>query len=321
MEEILSNPNDLPVSYKRLSLILFPGLVGTVGLIIADFSSWALAGIGLLVLFLTVGWLINNRRFPDWGLLAAGMLMGVAQPFILSIIGVIAVLVTGTTPSPTLTPIIFVLPWLGIAIIFILIMRSGKSVSKIALFAGLISLCCVLVRVKYFVLYGISQSILWEMLGISLWAAGTLILPIMLIWVMPRRFGSLTILYAAGATFIWYQILIDNGYKVSASIDSDGVLWAYHIIVRLLFVVIGPWLFLRLSGMRKKLLGLILCMCASVVINIAFSGLVRGDFTLMIWLSAIPYTISICLSPLLAFWLYREANGSLLVRELIVTDS
>jgi len=126
--------------------------------------------------------------------------------------------------------------------------------------------------------------------------------------VLARRFGASTILFAVGATFAWYQVLIDNAYKVSDNIGSSELFWLYLIVVRFLFIVLGPWLFLRAKRPHRQLFGLIGSVCASVVINIVVSGLVRGDFTWIIWLSAIPYTISIGLSLLLAYWLYRNTD-------------
>jgi hypothetical protein len=165
--------------------------------------------------------------------------------------------------------------------------------------------------VKYFFLLGVSWPVVGDMLGVSLWSAGTLLLPILAGGILARRYGAPTILFAVGATFAWYQVLIDNAFKVSANIGSPALFWVYLIVVRILFVVIGPCLFLRARGTRRSLFGLIGSICASVAINIAISGFVRGDFTLIIWLSAIPYTISIGLSLLLAYWLYRSASQSL----------
>lgn len=255
-----------------------------------------------------VGWVISNKQLPDWSLMAGGILLGIAQPIILSTLGIFTALISGTTPSPTASPIVLALPWIGIALILFYLRHNGRSVSKVVLWAGIITICCLLVRVKYFVLYGISWSILWKMLGISLWAAGTLLLPTMIVGLLPRRFGAFTILFAIGATFSWYEVLIDNGFKVSISIGSQGALWVYLFVVRSLFIIIGPWLFLCLKDLRRKLMGLISSICASVVINIVISGVVRGDFTLVIWLSAIPYTICVGLSPVLAYRMYRSAN-------------
>jgi hypothetical protein len=227
----------------------------------------------------------------------------------LGTLGVFAALLTGTPPSPASSPFILALPWMGIAAISFYSRQNRRHLLGTWLLVAAITLCCILVRVKYFVYWGISWSILWDMLGVSFWSTGTLLLPIMAVGLLVRRFGWLTILFAVGATFAWYQVLIDNAYKVSANIASLEAFWGYLILVRSLFIVVGPWLYLRARGMRRKLTGLIVTICVSVAINIVISGIVRGDFTLIIWLSAIPYTVSIGLSLFLAYWLTRPAEN------------
>jgi hypothetical protein len=262
----------------------------------------------LLLLFISASWIQNSRQLPGWSLMAVGIVLGLLQPVVLGLIGVLIALATGTTPSPASSPFVLALPWIGIAVLSFYIKQNSQHGTRTWLLAATIILCNILVRVKYFLLFGVFWSVLWEMLGVSLWSAGTLLLPIIAVGVLARRFGAATVLFAVGATFAWYQVLIDNAYKVSSNIGSSELFWLYLIIVRFLFIVIGPWLFLRVKGTRRQLFGLIGAVCASVVINIVVSGLVRGDFTLIIWLSAIPYTISIGLSLLLAYWLYRSTG-------------
>jgi hypothetical protein len=284
--------------------------VVTLGLVSVNPSIWTLLGIILLLLFVTVSWIQNNRQLPGWSLMAVGIMLGISQPVVLGIIGVLVALVTGTPPSPASSPFVLVLPWIGITVLSLYLKQNSQHVSKTCLLAVAIVLCNILVRVKYFILFGVSWSVLWEMLGVSLWSAGTLLLPIIAVGVLARKYGALTILFAVGATFAWYQVLIDNAYKVSGIIGSSELFWLYLIVVRFLFIVIGPWLFLRAKGTHRQLFGLIGSICASVAINIMISGIVRGDFTLIIWLSAIPYTISIGLSLALAYWLYWSTGNS-----------
>jgi hypothetical protein len=310
-KEIMSSNSDrFPNPNNRILFAVTPGLLATLGLINGNSSFWTLLGVILLLLFVAVAWLKNNRRLPGWSLMAIGLLLGIAQPVVLGIIGVLVALVTGTPPSPASSPFVLALPWIGIAVLSLYLKQDRKASSRTWLLAAVIVLCCILVRVKYFILLGVSWSILWEMLGVSLWSAGTLLLPIIAVGPLARRYGAPTSLFAVGAIFAWYQVLIDNAYKVSGNIGSSELFWVYLIVVRFLFIVIGPWLFLRAKGTRRQLFGLIGSICASVAINIMISGIVRGDFTLIIWLTAIPYTISIGLSLALAYWLYWSAGNS-----------
>jgi hypothetical protein len=302
--KMLSNTDRLPISNKKILLAVTPGLLVTLGLVNENPSIWTLLGIILLLLFVGISWIQNNRQLPGWSLLAVGIILGISQPLVLGITGVLVALVTGTPPSPVSSPFVLVLPWIGIAVLSLYIKQKSQHVTRTWLLAVTIVLCNILVRVKYFVLFGVSWSVLWEMLGVSLWSAGTLLLPIIAVGVLARKYGASTILFAVGATFAWYQVLIDNAYKVSGNIGSSELFLVYLIVVRFMFIVIGPWLFLRVKGTHRQLFGLIGSICASVAINILISGIVRGDFTLIIWFSAIPYTISIGLSLALAYWLY-----------------
>lgn len=304
----LANTDGLPFPKKRILLAVTPGVLATLGFMSVNLSIWPLVGTILLLFFIAAAWLQNNRRLPGWSLMAVGIVIGISQPVVLGIIGVLVAMVTGTTPSPTSSPFVLALPWIGIVVLSLYIKKNNQHGSRTWLLATTTVLCNILVRVKYFILFGVSWSVLWEMLGVSLWSAGTLLLPIVAVGVLVRRYGASTILFAVGATFAWYQVLIDNAYKVSDNIASSELFWLYLIVVRFLFIGIGPWLFLRARGQRSRLLGLIGAVCASVVINVVVSGLVRGDFTLVIWLSAIPYSISIGLSLLLAYWLYRNTD-------------
>jgi hypothetical protein len=301
---MLSNTDRLPISNKKILLAVTPGLLVTLGLVNENPSIWTLLGIILLLLFVGISWIQNNRQLPGWSLLAVGIILGISQPLVLGITGVLVALVTGTPPSPVSSPFVLVLPWIGIAVLSLYIKQKSQHVTRTWLLAVTIVLCNILVRVKYFVLFGVSWSVLWEMLGVSLWSAGTLLLPIIAVGVLARKYGASTILFAVGATFAWYQVLIDNAYKVSGNIGRSELFLVYLIVVRFMFIVIGPWLFLRVKGTHRQLFGLIGSICASVAINILISGIVRGDFTLIIWFSAIPYTISIGLSLALAYWLY-----------------
>jgi hypothetical protein len=307
---MLSNTDGLSIADNKILLAVTPGLLVTLGLVSINPSIWTLLGIILLLLFVVVSWMQNNRQLPGWSLMAVGILFGISQPVVLGTIGVLVSLVTGTPPSPASSPFVLVLPWIGIAVLSFYIKQNSQHVSRTWFLAVTTVLCNILVRVKYFILIGVSWSVLWEMLGVSLWSAGTLLLPIIAAGVLARKYGAPAILFAVGATFAWYQVLIDNAYKISGNIGSSELFWVYLIVVRFLFIVIGPWLFLRAKRTQRQLFGLIGSICASVAINIMISGIVRGDFTLIIWLSAIPYTISIGLSLALAYWLYWSAVNS-----------
>jgi hypothetical protein len=294
----------LATPQNRALLAVVPGLFAALGLADSERSTW-IPLVSMLILLVVA---VASKQFrwplPDWSLLAVGIMFGLTLPFVLSTTGLIVALVTNTSPSPTSSLFVLVLPWIGIAVLLCLMPPSSSAWSMLA---GIV-LACILVRVKYLVLFGVSWPIIWRMLGVSLWSAGTLLLPIVFVGLLRRQYGEAAVLFAVGATFVWYQVLIDNAYKVSENVAGVGLFWLYLVASRLPFVVVGPWLFLRAQGSHRKLLGLTLPVCLSVVVNIVTSGIVRGDFTTIIWLSSIPYTISIILSLVLAYWLCRSIN-------------
>jgi hypothetical protein len=305
---MMSSFDEFPIPWKTAFLAVTPGLLAVFGLVNGDFTVWMLLGGILLSLLVGIAWMQNGKQLPGWSLMAAGVLLGMALPVVLAGIGVPIALVAGTESSPGSSLAISILPWIGIVVLSLRLRQDVQFSPRTWLLMAAIVASSILVRVKYFILFGTSWSILWEMLGISLWAAGTLLLPIIAGGYLARRHGVLTILFAVGATFAWYEVLIDNAGRVDASIDSPVLFWMYQLIVQLLFVVVGPWLFLRAKEAQGQLRRLVIPVCASVVINIVVSGMVRGDFTPIIWLSAIPYTVSIALSMTLAYWLYWSAG-------------
>ena len=294
----------LATPQNRALLAVVPGLLAALGLADSERSIWIPLGSMLLLLFVAIASKQFRWPLPDWSLLAVGILFGLTLPFVLSTTGLIVALATNTSPSPTSSLFVLVLPWIGITVL--LRMRPPAS-SAWPVLAGIV-LACILVRMKYFVLFGVSWPIIREMLGVSLWSAGSLLLPIVFVGLLRRQYGEAAVLFAVGATFVWYQVLIDNAYKVSENVVSVELFWVYLVASRLPFVVVGPWLFLRAQEPHRKLLGLTVPVCLSVIVNIVTSGIVRGDFTIIIWLSAIPYTISIILSLVLAYWICRSIN-------------
>lgn len=298
------------VPNKYILLTIIPCFLATLGLANGGSSLWAVVGPVALLLFIIGAWLDNKKQLPAWSLMSLGALVQIGFTAIIGVLGVFAAMVTHTTASPVSSPYILAIPWIGVLVMAFFIKPQRQFASRIWLLAAAIVFCCILIRVKYFVLYGLSWDILRQMMGVSLWAAGTLLFPIILAGLLARRFGEQSILFMVGAVFVWSQVLIDNGFHISEILGSPAAFWAYLFVIQFFFIGLGPWLFLRLKNMRSQLTGLIVCMIASVTINILFSGIMRGDFILIYWLASIPYVISIGLCPLLAYWLFRGVDNA-----------
>jgi hypothetical protein len=159
---MVSNTDRLhPIPDIKILLAVTPGLLATLGFVSLNSSIWTLLGIVLLLFFVTVSWIQNNRQLPGWSLMAVGIVMGISQPFVLGIIGVLVALITGTSPSPASSPFVLILPWIGIAVLSLYIKKNNQRVSRTWLLVAIIVLCNILVRVKYFFLFGVSWSVLW----------------------------------------------------------------------------------------------------------------------------------------------------------------
>ena len=122
----------------------------------------------------------------------------------------------------------------------------------------------------------------------------------------------LAVLFVVGANFLWFQDVIDYVQKLHLYIDNSVLFTTFIMFLPLLFTVIAPLRFLRARSTLGRLWGLLVPIGLAVVVSIVVAGLVRGDFTLLLWLSAIPYTVSILLNLALAYLLYRQTIGNLL---------
>jgi len=309
----MTDAQDSPSITSKTSLLaIIPGFMATIGLANGSsangsstnggsastgFIDLTVPGGMLLAGFVAAAWITNRRRLPAWSLMSVGILLGLVLPTVFGILGAGLGLATGTNPSPSASLFTLALPWSAIVGLALFLKQSRETRLKTWLLTAAIVVCSILVRVKYFALFGVSWSVFWELSGVSLWAAGTLLLPIFMAGVLARRYkAAAVIFFAVGATYVWYQVLIDNAYHVSIGLNNPGLYWLYRLVVQLLFMVVGPLLYLYIKNPKGKMIGLIGAITASVVINILFSGLVRGDFTPIIWLAAVPYTLSVGLS-------------------------
>ena len=174
---------------------------------------------------------------------------------------------------------------------------------------ALVVVCNILVRVKNFILVDVSWSVAHGVISVGLWAAALALLPVVIGIPLARRHGKFAVLFVVGSTYMAFQSLINVDQQVRINLNSSTGFIAYMVLIPLLFTVIAPLWYLRTEPMRAKMGGLLALTGVAVAANIIVSGWVRGDFTLMIWLSAIPYIISVLLTIALAHFLYRGARA------------
>jgi len=297
---------ELPLSWNMALLAIIPGLLATVGLVSTDFSAWMLVGLILLAAFLVSAYWWNNRQLPAWSLMAAGMLASVGLTIASGMISGLAALLVGKSAN------VLVLLVLCATLVALLgfSMRARRVSLLVWVLFAVVVVCQLGVRVKYFVLFGVSWSVAGQWLNISLYAVViALLLPVALGLCLAQRYGLSTMLFVIGMIYVGFQILIDVNHKVSDQIGGTLGFVAYKALIPLLFTVIAPLWFLRARSPRSRVGGVLALVGLAVILDLVVVGLsYGGDLPLIIWISFIPYTISVLLTLALAYLLYRESR-------------
>jgi hypothetical protein len=302
------NRDELPLPWNRALLAMIPGLLATVGLVNTDFSAQMLAGAILMAAFLVAAYGRNGRRLPAWSLVAAGMLAAAGLAVVSGVIGGLAAIVAGASAS---TFVLFLL-LAALVALPVLSLRGRRVPPLVWVLLAVVVLCQLGVRVKYFVLFGVSWSVAAQWLNISLYAVAiALLLPVALGLRLARRYGPLAMLFVVGMVYVGFQVLIDVNSKVSDRIGGTLGFAAYEALIPFLFTVVAPLWFLRARSPRGRLGGLLALSGLAVVLDLVIVGLsYGGDLPPIIWASFIPYTISVLLTLASAHLLYRRAGDA-----------
>ncbi len=290
----------LPLPWKTALLAVLPGLIATLGLIRADFSIWMLTGLGLLTTYLVIAYFSNQRQLPPWSFMALGMLCSIGVTILCGVLGGIVALLAGQSAQ------LIILSGLAIALlIFWRLFWQGRPVpARIWLLLALIFTCQLAVRIKYFVFVGVSCQVAGEWLSISFYAALVgLVLPAIVSAWLTQRSGPAANLFVFGGIYLGFQLLIDINNKVSAQIDENLAFGIYQMFLPVIFTIAAPLWFVRAPA-PYRLGGLLLLSGLAMIINLVIVGLAYGNLPLIIWVSFIPYTISVLATLILAnFWL------------------
>jgi hypothetical protein len=273
------------------------------GLVRSDFSAGMLVGLILLTAFLFFVYWGNNRQLPAWSLMAVGMLAAVGLVIASGVAGGLVALLLGGSAN-----VLILLVLLVALVALVTTLQRDQPVSLLAwvLFA-LIVAGQLAVRIKYFFLFGLSWSVVGQWLTISLYAAVIgLLLPVVLGWCLAQRYGLAAMLFVMGMVFIGFHILIDLNYKVSDQMGVTPGFVAYKTLIPLIFTVVAPLWFMRSPSPQSRMVGLLGLVGLAVIVDLVVVGLsYGGDLPLIIWISFIPYTLSILFTLILANLLYR----------------
>jgi hypothetical protein len=301
------NQDELPLPWNFALLAVVPGFMAMLGLIRFDYSGWMLVGLILLTSFMVCAILWNNRKIPAWSLMAAGILASFGLMIASGVIGGLTSILVGKSANllVVLLLLIFLVTLLGI-----FLRRQRVSLFILLLFIVIVVLQLT-IRLKYFVLFGVSWSVAGEWLSISLYAIViTLLLPVALGLPLVRHYGSLALLFTIGMIYMGFQILIDVNHKVSDQIGGTAGFYAYKALIPMIFTIFAPLWFLRASSPRRRMGGVLALVGLAVILNLVIVGLsYHGDLPQIIWISFIPYTISVLITLALANLLYSQRGN------------
>jgi hypothetical protein len=305
MMSMMKTDNEVFEEWMTTILAIVPGVLITTAIllnVVYEMAFWAALA---LVFFVTIGWFYQSKKLPSWSLVAVGVLLTTVLIILSGIFGGIATFIVGS--ADVSLSIATIVVWLVILCI-IFHFWSQKQFSfppTIWLVTVSIIVCNFLVRIKYFYLFDLSWSVIGDVTRIALWSAAMLLLPVIIGMYLARWFGLTTVLFAVGTTFMWFQIIVDNAGRVSGNIHNPLLLAGYLMLTPVLATIVGPILYLRAKRAGYSLQGLLITTGVAVGANVVISGIVRGDFTIIIWLSAIPYIASVILVLWLSYLLYQ----------------
>jgi hypothetical protein len=302
---LIKTDNKISKEWMTTILAIVPGILITIAIllnVVYEMAFWAALA---LIFFVMIGWFYQSKKLPGWSLVAVGVLLSTVLILLSGVFGGITTFIVGSTDvSLSIAILVF---WLVILFIgFHFWSQKQISFSPTIWFVTVsIIVCNFLVRMKYFYLFDLSWSVVGDVTRISLWSAAMLLLPVIIGMYLARWFGLTTVLFAVGTTFMWFQIIVDNAGRVSENIHNPLLLAGYLILTPVLSIIIGPILYLRTKRASYGLQGLLTTTGVAVGANVIISGIVRGDFTIITWLSAIPYVVSAVLALWLSYLLYQ----------------
>jgi hypothetical protein len=114
-------------------------------------------------------------------------------------------------------------------------------------------------------------------------------------------------LFLIGMIYVSFQILIDVNSKVSDQIGNTERYFVYKALVPFLITVLGPLWYLRARSSFHRIVGVLLIVGLAVLVNLLVVGFsYEGQLPMIIWISFIPYILSILLTLVLAHLLYQN---------------
>ncbi len=276
-----------PMPWRYILLVVLPGvLFGISRFYYPFYLPFQISFI--LITLLTLATLITQKQIPGWGLLMTGLMLSWC---------LIVVIVVGgewiARPlhyNHELKHLLGAIPlWAVIGVMGWQYRQAWRSFSWIL---GLI-------------LLGIVVAALFVGMD-ALTTAGYMLLPVALGLPLARRHGTQAILFVVGA-YCWW--LFDSDYISGWLLNDQPFYPVFVVFIRLLFMSVGPLLFLRAQSLRGQAAGLLTPMVLVLVARVLVPWLViPSSHPARIWWGDTLLSAFMLLAFILAFALYARVD-------------
>jgi hypothetical protein len=296
-------------SWQETLLAVLPGVAAVLGGFTSLDNPLTLIVLAVMASLLITLYRRNKHHLPDWTLMYAGMLAAalVSAGFFL-LLNAILLAYHGSV-DPLVDFLVLLTPWVLIAILLLFHGRRPGLPAGAWLVLFLIVFCHLVLLLIVSVVISASANPFQQWIGLSLYSAGGLLLPLALGWRFLKGHGASAVLFAAGAVYLWQQTLAIPTVRMAASMTDPIGNFVYQAILPLFSLVIGPLWYLSAHSRAGRWGGLLVSWAAGLVLFTTVTGLVRGDFSVSVWVNRVPYIISLLLCPVFLALATRTEAG------------
>lgn len=276
-----------PMPWRYVLLVILPGVLFGISRFYYPFYLPFQISFILIVL-LTLATLVRQKKMPGWGLLMTGLVLSWCLIAVIIIVG--EWIARPLDYNEERQRLLGAIPlWTVIGVMGWPYRQAWRSFSGIF---GLIFLA-------------IAAAALFIGLD-ALLTAGYMLLPVALGLPLARRHGTQAILFVVGA-YCWW--LFDSDYISGWLLNERPFYPIFVVFIRLLFMSIGPLLFLRAQSLRGQVLGLLTPVVLVLVARVLVPWLaVPSSHPARIWWGDTLLSAFMLLAFILAFALYARVD-------------
>lgn len=276
-----------PMPWRYILLVVLPGLLFGISRFYYPFYLPFQISF-ILILLLTFATLVKQKRIPGWGLLMIGLMLSWGAMVVIIIGG--EWLARLLHYNGELQRLLMAIPlWAVIGMLGWQYWQVWRSFSRI-----FVLILLVIVIAALFV--GMD----------ALTTAAYMLLPVAIGLPLARRHGTQAILFVVGA-YCWW--LFDSDYISGWLINDLPFYAAYAVLMRLLFMSVGPLLLLRAQSLQGQVAGLLTPMAVVLVARVLVPWLVSpSSHPARIWWGDVLLSVFTLLAFSLAFALYTRVD-------------